>query len=69
MKHFSMVKKYLHVESGAVYSCGANGECQLGLGSDVGSSLHTPQHVIGLPERRYTVLDGGTDHAAALTGQ
>ena len=55
--------------SGAVYSCGANSECQLGLGAEAGDSCSTPQHMGGLPEVGYKVLAGGTDHAAALTGE
>ena len=54
--------------SGAVYSCGANGECQLGLGPEEDTTIHTPRQIQGLPDCGFKVLTGGTDHAAALTG-
>jgi len=56
------------VESGKVYSFGANSEGQLGLGSADAENRTTPQLIDGLPEEQYKVLTGGTDHAAALTG-
>lgn len=55
------------VESGKIYSFGANGEGQLGLG-DTEMSVSSPQEVESLNNKDIKMLSAGTEHSAALTG-
>ena len=54
-------------ESGKIFSFGANGESQLGRG-DV-DDTSAPGVIDALKTTQYSVLAGGTDHSAVLTGQ
>lgn len=63
-----MLNKTCYIsESGKVYSFGANGEGQCGLG-DTDTSVTSPQLVEALNNLDIKMLSAGTDHAAALTG-
>ena len=59
---------YIFSESGKVYSFGANGEGQCGLG-DAETSVTTPHVVEALQNLDIKMLSAGTEHSAALTGQ
>ena len=50
-----------------MFSFGANGEGQLGVGDT--TDHHTPQCIEDLPETKYKMLAAGTDHSMVLTGR
>jgi len=57
---------WLFPESGKLYSFGANGEGQLGLGHT--DNVSRPTVIESLEDQQYTKLAAGADHSVILTG-
>ncbi len=68
---FKVQRAYICVlvsESGCVYSFGANGEGQLGLGGETDGTVTSPRLVEALQDKSVQMLSAGADHCIALTG-